>query len=641
MKNHKNTVAIFSKGIALKKEIKIFLNIDNFVFKPKKALNINLVVGWGNKENTIAAKGFAVKNQLDYYSLEDGFIHSSGQGVLGSQSCSMVKDSRGIYYDSTRYSDLEHLLVNENEKFSDELISRASKAITKIIKSNITKYNNGSVVINKSRFKSKKKVLVVDQTAGDMSLKYGYAGNKTFGDMLFSAVNENPDAQIIIKTHPDVIAGKKKGNFNLKELNEDVLVISELVNPLVLLKEIDIVYVATSQLGFEALMLGKEVKCFGVPFYAGWGLTDDRADKNLEVWKRRSQKRSLEEVFAAAYIQYTHYINPINQKKCELEEVIAYFERQNYAQLYSLPSQIYGINFTSWKKNHVRKFLKGKQIIRFVNSFDDANKEGFNKNSQLISWASKDQTQAKQITKKQGGVIWYMEDGFIRSTGLGTDLTAPASLVLDKTGIYYDPTQVSDLETLLQTKQFDEDELARANLLTQSLLKNELSKYNLGKSFDKSQLSFNSKQKLILIPGQVEDDASIKKGCVDINTNTDLIQSVRKNNPDSYVIYKPHPDVVSGNRVGKVAKSITDKHCDLVLDDTSITDCLAMVDEVHTMTSLVGFEALLRNLNVVCYGLPFYAGWGLTHDFHEIERRTRKLKLDELVHATLIDYPFN
>ena len=39
---------------------------------------------------------------------------------------------------------------------------------------------------------------------------------------------------------------------------------------------------------------------------------------------------------------------------------------------------------------------------------------------------------------------------------------------------------------------------------------------------------------------------------------------------------------------------------------------LGIVDEVHTLTSLTGFEALLRGIEVHAYGGPFYAGWGLT-----------------------------
>ena len=57
------------------------------------------------------------------------------------------------------------------------------------------------------------------------------------------------------------------------------------------------------------------------------------------------------------------------------------------------------------------------------------------------------------------------------------------------------------------------------------------------------------------------------------------------------------------------------------------------------MTSLVGFEALLRGLPVVTYGQPFYAGWGLTRDHAPLARRTRRLSLDELVAGALLRYP--
>ena len=301
---------------------------------------------------------------------------------------------------------------------------------------------------------------------------------------------------------------------------------------------------------------------------------------------------------------------------------------------------LFCINFTRWKQKHISAYLSDKSEAVFVSSAIDANQKGFSESSQLITWASKDLSEVTKIAKKWGGVPWYVEDGFIRSTGLGSDLTAPASIVLDKTGIYYDPNMPCDLESLLQNKQFSQVEFERADTLKNSLLKNELSKYNLGGKFKKTDLiNYKPKQQIILIPGQVEDDASIKKGCVDINTNKALIKAVRDKNPDAFLIYKPHPDVISGNRKGKVEESVTDASCDLVLIDASITDCLSAVDEVHTMTSLVGFEALIRDLKVVCYGIPFYSCWGLTEDFHKVERRTRKLKLNELIHATLIDYP--
>ena len=226
---------------------------------------------------------------------------------------------------------------------------------------------------------------------------------------------------------------------------------------------------------------------------------------------------------------------------------------------------LFCINFTRWKQNHVKVFLKDDVNIIFISSYDQAVNKGFNESSQLITWASKDQSEIDKIVERYGVTPWYVEDGFIRSTGLGTDLTAPASLVLDKTGIYYDPSKPSDLETLLQNKIFSKADIERAGVLKTSLLENELSKYNLGSKFKKTSLKHTKPgQKVILIPGQVEDDASIKKGCVDINTNTDLIKAVRDKNHDAYLIYKPHPDVVSGNRKGKVEKQTLEEYCDLV-----------------------------------------------------------------------------
>jgi capsular polysaccharide export protein len=144
-------------------------------------------------------------------------------------------------------------------------------------------------------------------------------------------------------------------------------------------------------------------------------------------------------------------------------------------------------------------------------------------------------------------------------------------------------------------------------------------------------------RKVVLVPGQVEDDASIQLGCRDIKTNRGLLEATRRAAPDAFLIFKPHPDVLSGNRQGAVPEALS--LCDHVEEDASLAQCLAVADAVHTMTSLVGFEALLRELEVHCYGQPFYSGWGLTRDRHPVARRTRTLSLDELVAGTYLLYP--
>ncbi|MDD5273289.1 MAG: hypothetical protein PHU14_11270 [Methylovulum sp.] len=232
--------------------------------------------------------------------------------------------------------------------------------------------------------------------------------------------------------------------------------------------------------------------------------------------------------------------------------------------------------------------------------------------------------------------IVRLEDGFIRSVGLGADLIQPLSWALDTRGIYYDATQPSDLENLLQNYRFDTALLGRAHALRQRLVAAGLTKYNVGTATWQRPTVANP---VILVPGQVESDASLAFGAPGLRSNLDLLKAVRLANPAAYILYKPHPDVVAGLRKRGQGEDEARQWCDEIVVDVAMGALLEQVDAVHTLTSLSGFEALLRGKQVVCYGLPFYAGWGLTEDVLAVDRRTRTLQLDELVAATLILYP--
>ena len=107
--------------------------------------------------------------------------------------------------------------------------------------------------------------------------------------------------------------------------------------------------------------------------------------------------------------------------------------------------------------------------------------------------------------------------------------------------------------------------------------------------------------------------------------------------PDATIVYTPNPDVQAGLRQGAVTRT---EFADHILENANITQALEGAIAVHTITSLGGFEALLRGVPVHCYGLPFYAGWGLTHDTLKAPHwRRRHVELWQLAHATLIDYP--
>lgn len=237
----------------------------------------------------------------------------------------------------------------------------------------------------------------------------------------------------------------------------------------------------------------------------------------------------------------------------------------------------------------------------------------------------------------EGVEIVRLEDGFLRSVGLGADLIRPVSWVGDCRGIYYDATRPSDLEHILATAEFGAELLERAGVLRMRIIESGLTKYNVGRAA--WQRPKASGRRVILVPGQVESDASLRYGAPGLNTNMALLRAVREANPEAYIVYKPHPDVLAGLRARGAGEDLALAWCDEQVEDAAMGGLLNAVDEVHVLTSLAGFEALLRGRAVTCHGQPFYAGWGLTTDRQPHPRRSRRLSLDELVAGALILYP--
>ena len=135
-------------------------------------------------------------------------------------------------------------------------------------------------------------------------------------------------------------------------------------------------------------------------------------------------------------------------------------------------------------------------------------------------------------------------------------------------------------------------------------------------------------------------DASIRLGAGAERTNLALLTRVRAENPQAVVIYKPHPDVEAGLRPGLIPEDRLAGLADVVARDVGAAELLAQVDAVWTITSTMGFEALMRGIPVTTLGAPFYAGWGLTRDLGPVPaRRQVGADLAQLVHAALIAYP--
>lgn len=604
------------------------------------------VAGWGHKPTADKARRYAAEHHLPYIAVEDGFLRSLGLGCEGADPLSLVVDHTGIYYDATGPSDLENLLNKEGWE-TPELMASAGKALSSILRYGLSKYNHAPEaapdLLGEAR-EGSPRVLLIDQTEGDASISLGLADASSFTAMLEEAGARFPGARLFIKTHPDVLAGKKKGYLTAAAKRSGAVLIAEDVAPLSLLAQADVVYCVTSQMGFEALMLGKEVHCFGMPFYAGWGLTHDAL-----TCPRRVRKRTLPEVFAAAYLLYARYVNPVTGERCDIHDTIARLAVQKEKNEENRGFHAC-FGYSLWKHPHARAFVQSTGAdFRFFKYFHGEQRAvacAVRHGGDVVAWSSKCVGGSLESMCRSAGVpLVRMEDGFIRSVGLGSEFQWPYSLVLDRRGIYYDPSQPSDLEVILQSlpEREDHDELClRARNLREFIVAKGLTKYNVGGTA-LSRERWPSGRRVLLVPGQVEDDASVRRGGCGIHGNLDLLKEVRRRNPDAFIIYKPHPDVEVRNRKGKVDDAEALRVADEVVRDVRMDALLAVVDEVHTLTSLTGFEALLRGVKACAYGGPFYAGWGLTEDYAVdrafLSRRTARLTLDELTAGVLLLYP--
>lgn len=462
---------------------------------------------------------------------------------------------------------------------------------------------------------------------GDASISFGQADARSFHRMLEAALDEHPELPVVLKVHPDVMAGRKRAHFT--ELSagqaERVHMLASDAHPPPLLQAAHAVYVVTSQMGFEALLWGRPVRTFGMPFYAGWGLTQDE----LAPPSRRvtSHKVSLEDLVHAALVEYPRYLDPETLERCEPERLMTWMGLQRRMRE-RFPPQLQVLGFSKWKRPIARAFFSGSDL-----AFLDR-PGAVTKGLPLAVWGRarpEAQPGATPATK-----VLRVEDGFLRSVGLGADWVQPLSWVIDRSGMYYDATTVSDLERLLAATTFDAALQDRARVLRERLVTAGVTKYNVGQGQWQRPSAAST---VVLVLGQVESDASIALGAVDVRTNAALVAAVRTMRPDAHLVYKPHPDVVAGQRKRGAGEQAAQSQADEVVVDVPVHQLITLADEVHVITSLGGFEALLRGKPVVCHGHPFYAGWGLTEDVHSIARRTRRLTLDELVAGALILYP--
>jgi capsular polysaccharide export protein len=622
---------VFNLGLLFYRRARHILEAHGFDVKfgvPRR--DTDMIGVWGRKRTSKRGRTVAAKRNLPLLTIEDSFLRSVRTGRQGAPSLGVICDRRGIFFDTTQDSDLAEL-IKASVGVPQVELDKAVAGIEVLRMQNLSKYN--AFQLNDVDLPTDF-VLLVDQTKGDASVRLGNADASSFKTMLKCAMEDYPGVKILIKAHPETLAGKRSGHFCADDAQGVVAFYDKAVSPWRLMKSARAVYCVTSQVGLEAIFAGHRPIVFGQPFYAGWGMTDDRHEAAVQKGWRKP-----EHLFWAAYLKYALWYDPFFERRSTFYKTVDLLSAQakNWRDG-SSGAVMFGMRL--WKRGFMRRMLgQAGQNIHFSNEITDALSLARKKGAPLFVWGQTGGENLTAIAEARDVKIVCVEDGFVRSKGLGAELVRPCSLVFDRQGIYYDPNKPSDLEDLIANAcDLPAREIERASALQRQFCRADLSKYNIGGAVRK--LPVKEGQQSVLVVGQVEDDASVKLGCDDIKRNKDLLWAARQAFPKAYLIYKPHPDVEAGLRSGAVGVETLRATVDGIARNSDITGLIKACDVVCTMTSLAGFEALLHGKQVVCFGVPFYAGWGLTDDRGDVpDRRVARPSLEQLTHACLIGYP--
>ena len=546
-------------------------------------------LGWGRRPS-----GQRAMRGQEFLLLEDGPVRSS---ALGDPILSLRLDQHGVYYDLSHASAFESSLA---QPLHSEATERVQALAAQWRNGRISKFNHlpeyrGALP---DRF-----VLVVDQVAGDLSLKHGGGDAQAFERMITAALDENPECKVLVKAHPkDTTETSHLRRF--RDRDPRLLWVDAKCHPTRLIENAQAVYVVTSQMGLEAMIWGKPVRCFGNAYYAGLGLTEDDAAERLT-------RVSTENLLHAFLVADVRYYDPERRVVCSPETA---FERiaVHRAAVDHGPVEATFAGFSPRKQRRLRVFLPGTRLAHSESSPD-------------IVWGA--------APANPGGLS--IEDGMMRSVGLGAARIPARSWIFDDLGPHYDPVRPSRLEHRLNTAKRSAADIARARRFLSEMVAHGATKYGLrGRAWNRPE----GTRDVRLVVGQVESDAALSNQ-PGPRTNLALIQAARARHPKAHLIYRPHPDVTAGlRRPGKDERAARDL-ADSVEPDADLDALLAGVDAVDTISSGLGFEALMRGVAVTCYGLPFYAAWGLTEDIYPLPRRSKRLSIEDLVFEALIKAP--
>lgn len=508
------------------------------------------------------------------------------------------------------------------------------------------------------RLRSGVRILVLGQPEDHAEVRY--QGGKQFNsnDLVVIAHLENPGAEIFYR--PDVANVKRKRPaLSNPQLVKDYCSFVPTQESLsTLINSCDHVFTISHIGGFEAILRGKTVTVFGRPFYSGWGLSEDR--QKIE----RVRSLSANQLFAGSCLFAATYMDPVykligsesvgmlrrlveaQRSVQEAALVVSTNHEETVTARAMTPTYVIGeCSYKSW----ISSWFPGRKFAFIPANISEMDfslkyKKNINQSESAEIFICTDDLShhLKQNIKSSGRKSFYLRDGFIRSIGLPHSGEPPHSVILDSTAPHYDCSRASDLENMLSQFDFSSDKnlLPKAKDIISKIIENDTAKFGKSQRLSNIDAILGLKSKpRILVLGQIENSTELRLSNPRGYSNSDIVMIAAMENENSQIIFKPHPVEMHLN--GGMASGLEKvKHlCEILNRDIPLSQLLEHVDRVYTISSLGGFEALIRNVNVTTLGCPFYAGWGVSDDRESSSRRQRKLSIEEIFAVAYLIYP--
>ncbi len=238
------------------------------------------------------------------------------------------------------------------------------------------------------------------------------------------------------------------------------------------------------------------------------------------------------------------------------------------------------------------------------------------------------------VAARRNVPVVRIEDALLRSIRPGRMGDAPIGLMIDGLGVHFDSSAPSALEIILATNAFDDSALLqRARDGIERLRVLDLSKYNLHTDTTCPAPGY------VLVIDQTLGDASIRHGGASATTFREMLTQAQLDHPAARIVIKIHPETQNGLRAGHFGPAVAVGRISLCSGPVSPWALLEGAIAVYTVSSQMGFEAILTGHRPMVFGQPFYAGWGLTRDVNPLARRTRVLTRTQLFAGAMILAP--